>query len=141
MFGYLINIPFPRLGEISRPMYVAKQLGESNSKPVGTIVIERLIDVISMFIIMGLVVYFLLSDIDTLSRLFGIDLTNSQVYSALFLNIWPLILLGIGLIFLGWVIFKRLNNTSYKSIWLFKTKEIIAHFVEGLLQSKEKNLV
>ena len=73
-----------RLGEISRPMYVAKQLGESNSKLIGTIVLERFIDVISMFIIMGLVVYFLLSDVDTLSRLFGIDLTNSQVYSALF---------------------------------------------------------
>ncbi len=137
MFGYLINIPFPRLGEISRPMYVAKQLGESNSKLVGTIVLERFIDVISMFIIMALVVYFLLSDVDTLSRLFGIDLTNSQVYSALFLNIWPLILLGMGLIFLGWFIFKRLNKTSHKSIWLLKIKEIIAQFVEGLLSIKK----
>ena len=137
MFGYLINIPFPRLGEISRPMYVANQLGESNSKLVGTIVLERFIDVISMFIIMGLVVYFLLSDVDTLSRLFGIDLTNSQVYSALFLNIWPFILLGMGLIFLGWFIFKRLNKTSHKSIWLFKMKEIIAQFVEGLLSIKK----
>lgn len=137
MFGYLINIPFPRLGEISRPMYVAKQLGESNSKLVGTIVLERFIDVISMLIIMGLVAYFLLSDVDTLSRLFGIDLTNSQVYSALFLNIWPLILLGMGLIFLGWFIFKRLNKTSHKSIWLFKIKEVIAQFVEGLLSIKK----
>ena len=137
MFGYLINIPFPRLGEISRPMYVAKQLGESNSKLVGTSVLERFIDVISMFIIMGLVVYFLLSDVDTLSRLFGIDLTNSQVYSALFLNIWPLILLGIGLIFLGWFIFNRLNKTSHKFIWLFKIKEIIAQFVEGLSSIKK----
>ena len=137
MFGYLINIPFPRLGEISRPMYVAKQLGESNSKLIGTIVLERFIDVISMFIIMGLVVYFLLSDVDTLSRLFGIDLTNSQVYSALFLNIWPLILLGMGLIFLGWFICKRLNKISHKSTWLFKIKEIIAQFVEGLLSIKK----
>lgn len=137
MFGYLINIPFPRLGEISRPMYVAKQLGESNSKLVGTIVLERFIDVISMLIIMGLVAYFLLSDVDTLSRLFGIDLTNSQVYSALFLNIWPLILLGMGLIFLGWFIFKRLNKTSHKSIWLFKIKEVIAQFAEGLLSIKK----
>ena len=84
MFGYLINIPFPRLGEISRPMYVAKQLGESNSKLIGTIVLERFIDVISMLIIMGLVAYFLLSDVDILSRLLGIDLADSQVYSALF---------------------------------------------------------
>ncbi|MBK97554.1 MAG: TIGR00374 family protein [Balneola sp.] len=137
MFGYLINIPFPRLGEISRPMYVAKQLGESNSKLVGTIVLERFIDVISMLIIMGLVAYFLLSDVDTLSRLFGVDLANSQVYSALFLNMWPLIILGIGLIFLGYFIFKRLSKTSHKSIWLFNIKEIIAQFVEGLLSIKK----
>ena len=137
MFGYLINIPFPRLGEISRPMYVAKQLGESNSKLVGTIVLERFIDVISMLIIMGLVAYFLLSDLDTLSRLFGVDLANSQVYSALFLNMWPLIILGIGLIFLGYFIFKRLSKTSHKSIWLFNIKEIIAQFVEGLLSIKK----
>lgn len=137
MFGYLINIPFPRLGEISRPMYVAKQLGESNSKLVGTIVLERFIDVISMLIIMGLVAYFLLSDLDTLSRLFGVDLANSQVYSTLFLNMWPLIILGIGLIFLGYFIFKRLSKTSHKSIWLFNIKEIIAQFVEGLLSIKK----
>lgn len=137
MFGYLINIPFPRLGEISRPMYVAKQLGESNSKLVGTIVLERFIDVISMLIIMGLVAYFLLSDLDTLSRLFGVDLANSQVYSTLFLNMWPLIILGIGLIFLGYFIFKKLSKTSHKSIWLFNIKEIIAQFVEGLLSIKK----
>ena len=42
-----------------------------------------------------------------------------------------------GLIFLGWFIFKRLNKTSHKSIWLLKIKEIIAQFVEGLLSIKK----
>ena len=137
MFGYLINIPLPRVGEISRPMYVAKQLGESNSTLLGTIILERFIDVISMLIIMGIVAYFLLSDVDTLSRLFGIDLANSQVYSAFFLNVWPLILLGIGLIFLGCFIFKRLNKNNQNSMWSLKIKETIAQFVEGLLSIKK----
>ena len=131
MFGYLINIPFPRLGEISRPMYVAKQLHESNSKLIGTIVLERFIDVISMLIIMALVAYFLLSDVDTLSRLLGVNLADSEVYSALFLNTWPLILLGMGLIMGGWVLYKRLTTTDLNSAWLLKIKEIIAQFVEG----------
>ncbi len=137
MFGYLINIPFPRLGEISRPMYVAKQLHESNSKLIGTIVLERFIDVISMLIIMALVAYFLLSDVDTLSRLLGVNLADSEVYSALFLNTWPLILLGMGLIMGGWVLYKRLTTTDLNSAWLLKFKEIIAQFVEGLLSIKK----
>ena len=137
MFGYLINIPFPRLGEISRPMYVAKQLGESNSKLIGTIVLERFIDVISMLIIMGLVAYFLLSDVDILSRLLGIDLADSQVYSALFLTIWPLLLLGMGLVLGGWILYKKLNSARLESIWLPKIRGIMVQFVEGLFSIKK----
>ena len=137
MFGYLINIPFPRLGEISRPMYVAKQLGESNSKLIGTIVLERFIDVISMLIIMGLVAYFLLSDVDILSRLLGIDLADSQVYSALFLTIWPLLLLGMGLVLGGWILYKKLNSARLESNWLPKIRGIMVQFVEGLFSIKK----
>ena len=137
MFGYLINIPFPRLGEISRPMYVAKQLGESNSKLIGTIVLERFIDVISMLIIMGLVAYFLLSDVDILSRLLGIDLADSQVYSALFLTIWPLLLLGMGLVLGGWILYKKLNSARLESNWLRKIRGIMVQFVEGLFSIKK----
>ena len=137
MFGYLINIPFPRLGEISRPMYVAKQLGESNSKLIGTIVLERFIDVISMLIIMGLVAYFLLSDVDILSRLLGIDLADSQVYSALFLTIWPLLLLGMGLVLGGWILYKKLNSARLESNWLRKIRDIMVQFVEGVFSIKK----
>ena len=137
MFGYLINIPFPRLGEISRPMYVAKQLGESNSKLIGTIVLERFIDVISMLIIMGLVAYFLLSDVDILSRLLGIDLADSQVYSALFLTIWPLLLLGMGLVLGGWILYKKLNSARLESNWLRKIRGIMVQFVEGVFSIKK----
>lgn len=137
MFGYLINIPFPRLGEISRPMYVAKQLDESNSKLIGTIVLERFIDVISMLIIMGLVAYFLLSDVDILSRLLGIDLADSQVYSGLFLTIWPLLLLGMGLVLGGWILYKKLNSARLESTWLRKLRGIMVQFVEGVLSIKK----
>ena len=80
MFGYLTNIAFPRLGEVTRPVYVARQIGESNSKIIGTVVLERLVDVLSMLIIMILVGIFLISDLEVLSNLFGIDLTDQQVY-------------------------------------------------------------
>lgn len=83
MFGYLTNIAFPRLGEITRPVYVARQIDESNSKLIGTVVLERIVDVLSMLIIMVLVGIFLISDAEVLSNLFGTDVTDPEVYFGL----------------------------------------------------------
>ena len=84
MFGYLTNIPFPRLGEVARPVYVANQIGESNSKLIGTVVLERIVDVLSMLFIMVLVGVFLVSDPEVLSNLFGVDVTDPEVYKGLY---------------------------------------------------------
>ncbi|MDZ7680893.1 MAG: lysylphosphatidylglycerol synthase transmembrane domain-containing protein [Fodinibius sp.] len=40
LVGYLMNIVGPRLGEVSRPLYVAKKEGLSTSKLMGTIVLR-----------------------------------------------------------------------------------------------------
>ena len=60
--GYFANAIFPRLGEITRPVYVAKKIGESSSKLIGTIILERVIDVICMLLLMLFVLVFLVSD-------------------------------------------------------------------------------
>lgn len=44
MLGYVINNIVPRLGELSRPVYVAKKEGMSTINLIGTIVAERLFD-------------------------------------------------------------------------------------------------
>ncbi|MEX2363594.1 MAG: lysylphosphatidylglycerol synthase transmembrane domain-containing protein, partial [Balneolaceae bacterium] len=59
MFGYLTNIVLPRVGEVTRPVYVAKQVDESSSKLIGTIVLERIIDVLGMLLLMIFVGVFL----------------------------------------------------------------------------------
>lgn len=137
MFGYLINIPFPRLGEISRPMYVAKQIEESNSKMIGTIVLERLIDVVSMLIIMALVAYFLVSDLSLLNRLFGMDISDPEVYSNLIRSVLPILGLVV-LVFsvVGFVLFKWSKKSNLPPKWegmIQGLKGILKQFAQGLI--------
>lgn len=100
MFGYLVNIPLPRVGEVARPVYVARQVGESNSKIIGTIVLERVVDLLGMLLLMAFVVVFLIADPQVLSRLFGIDITDQQtqinaVLSLLQFGVIAIVALGI----------------------------------------------
>lgn len=139
MFGYLVNIPLPRVGEVARPVYVAQQVGESNSKIIGTIVLERVVDLLGMLLLMAFVVVFLIADPQVLSRLFGVDITDSgtQVELLLTLGKYGLIAAaGIGLLY--WVFKVASEKTEGK---VFKVvagiQNIIKTFVDGLLAIRE----
>ena len=133
MFGYLTNIPFPRLGEVSRPVYVAQQIGESNSKLIGTVVLERVVDLLSMLVIMGLVGFFLISDADLLSNLFGVDLTDPHIYKGWLINI---ALYGGSLALVGILVFYLLNRWSSSQSktgrFLMRLSEGVRNFGSGI---------
>lgn len=57
MVGYLMNIAFPRMGEISRCGVLSKYEKISFTKLIGTVVAERLVDMISLLILLGIVVF------------------------------------------------------------------------------------
>lgn len=50
MIGYLANLAFPRLGEVSRCGVLTKTDAVPFNKLLGTVIVERVIDVISLFI-------------------------------------------------------------------------------------------
>jgi uncharacterized protein (TIRG00374 family) len=56
MIGYLMNMAFPRMGEISRCGVLARYEKISFTKLFGTVVAERLIDVISLLILLIIVI-------------------------------------------------------------------------------------
>lgn len=59
MIGYLINLTIPRSGEVARAGYYAKfQKKAPFEKVFGTIIVERIIDVIMLGIVMGITLYF-----------------------------------------------------------------------------------
>lgn len=80
MLGYVVNNIVPRLGEISRPVYVAKKENMSSSNLLGTIVTERLFDLATMIFLIGLAGYFLIRDTNVLEQLFGLQNWTWQTY-------------------------------------------------------------
>lgn len=71
MFGYFMNLVFPRLGEVSRPVYVARKLDVSSGMMIGTILLERLIDILFLILLFYIVVFTLVGDPEVLSGIFG----------------------------------------------------------------------
>lgn len=139
MFGYLVNIPLPRVGEVARPVYVAKQVDESSSKIIGTIVLERIVDVIGMLLLMAFVVVFLIADPQVLSRLFGIDITNSETQLDLLFSLMKLgaiALIALGILYL---LFKKAAEQTEGKVadFVHKIQKIIRTFVDGILAIRE----
>lgn len=83
MLGYLVNYTIPRLGEVSRCVYVAKKDTIKTSKLVGVVVMERLIDSVVLLAICFFVFLFIISDSRTLIALFGYDPTGWQTVLAI----------------------------------------------------------
>lgn len=57
MVGYLMNLALPRMGEISRCGVLARYEKISFTKLIGTVVLERLIDVIMLLLILLIVIF------------------------------------------------------------------------------------
>lgn len=82
MLGYFMNNFIPRLGELSRPVYLAKKEDLNAGNLIGTIVAERLFDLLVMLALMFFSISWLVSDPQLLTQLFGIDSWN-PIYSVL----------------------------------------------------------
>lgn len=57
MIGYMMNALIPRGGEVARPVLTAQKEGFSKASCFGTIVVERIIDMLTMFIVFGLCLF------------------------------------------------------------------------------------
>lgn len=141
LVGYLMNIVGPRLGEVSRPVYVAKKEGLSSSKLMGTIVLERIIDVIVMAFLMGVVSVYLISDVNLLSKIFGertIDfLTNkSGLVSYGWVALFVLLMVLGGYIAIKIILYL---GTKFETLqeWIDRAKKALFKFKDGVLSARK----
>ncbi len=58
MFGYFANLGLPRLGEVLRPLALSRYEKIGVEKVLGTIVAERALDFIMLFVFVGLALFF-----------------------------------------------------------------------------------
>ena len=136
MLGYVLNNVVPRLGEISRPVYVAKKQGMSSSNLFGTIVVERLFDLATMMLLIVFVSFYLIRDVGLLEQLFGTE--SWPWYGYLIIPLFfILVVAGI------WVIYKVLNYSDKKepfsSSILNKVLDKVRSFTEGVISIRHVN--
>ncbi len=129
MTGYLVNLAIPRGGEVSR-CYNLYQLEKTPVQlSFGTVVTERLVDVLCLIVLIGASFYFewdkLKGFIDTLDFSSGRKMT---------VPVWMWVALALGILFLAAIYLLRKNG---------KVIKIIRGFTEGMLsvfQLKNKTL-
>lgn len=134
MLGYVVNNIIPRLGEISRPVYVSKKTGLKSGILIGTVVIERIFDLITMLCIAMVAVFWLIKDLGTLESLLGLEGWSTIYY--LFI---PL-LIGL-LFFFIWIFYKLIlyidTNIDTQNPLLTKIISFGRSFSEGLISLKK----
>ena len=107
MMGYFFNSLVPRLGEVTRPVYVARQHKMSSSNLIGTIVIERLFDLATLLFLALFAALYLVQDLSGFQSLFGTEGWPWYFYLAL-----PAILVILGACI--WIIRKVLISLEEK---------------------------
>lgn len=129
MVGYLMNLVFPRMGEISRCGVLARYENMSFTQLIGTVVVERIIDVIMLLLLtltiivaqFGEVIQFLDNNPEVKAQLSNIAFSP-----------WAVLIIA-GLI--GLLVFFRKRLLQTKA--LSKVRVILNNFAEGLRSFKD----
>jgi glycosyltransferase 2 family protein len=128
MIGYLINLTIPRSGEVARAGYYAKfQKKAPFEKVFGTIIVERIIDVIMLGIVMGITLYFQ-KDVEAFNSIKNTGNSGGGIPT------WGYFLAAL-LIVVGFVLFMSVPKIK------LKVREILRGLYEGvstILQLKQR---
>jgi len=140
MAGYLLNLVFPRLGEVTRPVYVAKREGLSSSKLIGTIVLERTIDIAVMAFLMFVVSVYVITDPSLLSQIFGEETVQFFQSGMKIEGVLWLLLAGVvvaGLLMLAWKVLEFLGDRfEFFEHGVARLRSLLKLFWEGLSSAR-----
>ena len=131
MLGYFANLGLPRLGEVLRPITLAKYEKMPVEKVLGTIVIDRAMDVLSLLILVGIA--FLL-EFDTLwgylSKNMATDSSGGLLTNPIFQGLG---IIGIISLILLFVFRKKIQRSKFYD----KVINVLKGFWEGIMSIKK----
>ncbi len=132
MNGYAVNYAVPRLGEITRCYYVAKKEDKPVAAIMGTVVLERIIDVFVLLILMAAVFFFVFTDSNVIMGLLGLDATEDL--NGIYRQLARMAIIGVITLAVSWWLFGRVAK-KYEKIRSYRGRLITfgAHFKDGLL--------
>ncbi len=114
MVGYLMNMAFPRMGEITRCGVMARYEKVNFSKLLGTVVAERAVDVVSLLVLLGIVI------ISQFGQMLHFLEQNPEIETRLkgFITSPVLIIVIVALLIAAFIFRKALKDTLfYKKIY------------------------
>lgn len=125
MVGYLMNMAFPRMGEISRCGVLSRYEKISFTKLFGTVVAERLIDVLSLLLLLLIVIF------SQFGQMLNFIQNNPEIkekLTSVFTS--PFLIIGVtGIVVLAW-----LFRNTFKQTSIFKRiVTILQNFKEGFI--------
>lgn len=125
MIGYLMNMAFPRMGEVSRCGVLSRYEKVSFTKLFGTVVAERLIDMISLLVLLAIVIF------SQFGQMILFLNQNPSIKSKLIsITTSPYLLIGLFVFILLVFVFRK----SIKQNFLFKKVQgILVNFKEGFI--------
>ncbi len=125
MIGYFMNLAFPRMGEISRCGVLSRHEKISFTKLVGTVVAERLVDMISLLILLGVII------LAQFGKMLHFLKENPEIHEKLKSAISsPYLIIGIIVFAILFFVFRN----AFKNTNIFKKiVQIILNFKEGFI--------
>ncbi len=124
MIGYLINLAIPRLGEVSRCGFMSRYEKIPIEKLLGTVIAERVADLIMLGGITTAVIFLQFNQIESLL----LEITNADDGSSN--GNWAFILLGIAVLGLAVMVYLYRLNSEHKLIVLYQ--KILNGIFEGV---------
>lgn len=125
MIGYLMNLAFPRMGEISRCGVLSRYEKMSFTKLFGTVVAERLIDMISLLLLL-LVVFF--SQFGQMIRFLKQNPEIQDKFTGIISS--PILIIA----FITFLVLAFLFRNAFKQTKIFKKiVSILLNFKEGFI--------
>ncbi|MFV0266933.1 MAG: lysylphosphatidylglycerol synthase transmembrane domain-containing protein [Draconibacterium sp.] len=125
MVGYLMNMAFPRMGEVSRCGVLTRYEKISFTKLIGTVVAERLVDMISLLILLGVVIF------SQFGKMLHFIEANPEIKDKLMAVISsPVLLIALAVAVVLFIVFRK----AFKHTTIFrKMMEVIQNFKEGFI--------
>ncbi|PKQ65871.1 hypothetical protein BZG02_02385 [Labilibaculum filiforme] len=129
MVGYFANLALPRMGEISRCGLISKYEKISFSKLVGTVVLERVLDIIMLIVFL---IIALSTQFSVISHFFSNNPEVSRKLSNIFASANTLYVIA-GISILIWLLRKKFKNT----LVFKKIDQTLSNFMDGFRAIKQ----
>lgn len=131
MIGYMVNYAAPRLGEVARTANLATREKLQFSSVLGTVVVERILDVIVLFLALASIPLLFINQLPSINELFIAPLVAQMGR----IPVIALLTLAVGVAMLVVFAYRRLlrRESALQRFWVARIQPVMLSFKAGLL--------